>query len=50
MLTSLTDSQYDLQPLLDVYFERWQVEGSYGEIKHDMLADEVLLRSRLVQG
>ncbi|EFO44868.1 conserved hypothetical protein [Vibrio parahaemolyticus AQ4037] len=23
VLTSLTDSQYDLQSLLDVYFERW---------------------------
>jgi len=27
VLTSLTDSQYDLQSLLDVYFERWEVEG-----------------------
>ncbi len=50
VLTSLTDSQYDLQSLLDVYFERWEVENSYGEIKHDMLEDELLLRSQSVEG
>lgn len=50
ILTSLTDSQYSLQSLLDVYFERWEVENSYGEIKHDMLEDEMLLRSQSVEG
>ncbi|MGY5615467.1 IS4 family transposase, partial [Vibrio brasiliensis] len=50
VLTSLTDSQYDLQSLLDVYFERWEIENSYGEIKHDMLEDELLLRSQSVEG
>ncbi|WP_217541753.1 IS4 family transposase [Vibrio metschnikovii] len=50
VLTSLTDSQYDLQSLLDVYFERWEIESSYGEIKHDMLEDELLLRSQSVEG
>ena len=35
-LTSLTDRLYDLQSLLNGYFERWEVESSYGEIKHDM--------------
>ena len=50
VLTSLIDSKYDRQSLLDVYFERWEVESSYGEIKHDMLEDEVLLRSQSVEG
>jgi len=50
VLTSLTDRQYDFQSLLDVYFERWEVENSYGEIKHDMLEDELLLRSQSVEG
>jgi len=50
VLTSLTDSQYDLQSLLDVYSERWEVESSYGEIKHDMLEDKLLLRSQSVEG
>ncbi|MCF6459431.1 transposase, partial [Pseudoalteromonas sp. MMG024] len=34
VLTSLTDKQYETQSLLDVYFERWEIENSYGEIKH----------------
>lgn len=49
VLTSLTGVQYKAQSLLDVYFERWEVENSYGEIKHDMLEDEVLLRSQSVE-
>ena len=50
VLTSLTDKQYETQSLLDVYFERWEIENSYGEIKHDMLEDKVLLRSQSVEG
>ncbi|MDV5172551.1 IS4 family transposase [Photobacterium rosenbergii] len=50
VLTSLTDKKYDLQSLLDVYFERWEIENSYGEIKHDMLEDELLLRSQSIEG
>ena len=33
-----------------MYFERWEIENSYGEIKHDMLEDEILLRSQSVEG
>ncbi len=50
LLTSLTDKEYSLKSLLDVYFERWEIENSYGEIKHGMLEDEVLLRSQSVEG
>ncbi|MGB2145849.1 MAG: transposase, partial [Vibrio toranzoniae] len=50
LLTSLTDRKYSLKSLLDVYFERWEIENSYGEIKHDMLEDEILLRSQSVEG
>lgn len=50
VLTSLTDKQYETQSLLDVYFERWEIENSYGEIKHAMLEDKVLLRSQSVEG
>ncbi|MGR5254552.1 IS4 family transposase [Vibrio astriarenae] len=51
VLTSLMEhGKYSAQSLLDVYFERWEVENSYGEIKHDMLEDEILLRSQSVEG
>ncbi|WP_221274619.1 IS4 family transposase [Thaumasiovibrio subtropicus] len=50
VLSSLTDKKYALQDLLNVYFERWEIENSYGEIKHDMLEDELLLRSQSVEG
>lgn len=50
LLTSLTDRKYSLKSLLDMYFERWEIENSYGKIKHDMLEDEILLRSQSVEG
>ncbi|WP_306341404.1 IS4 family transposase [Photobacterium toruni] len=50
LLTSLVGDHYNYQALLDVYFERWEIENSYGEIKHDMLEDEILLRSQSVEG
>ncbi|GAD28536.1 IS4 family transposase [Photobacterium leiognathi] len=50
LLTSLVGEHYSYQALLDVYFERWEIENSYGEIKHDMLEDEILLRSQSVEG
>ena len=33
-----------------MYFERCEIENSYGEIKHRMLADHILLRSQLKSG
>ncbi|WP_227685992.1 transposase, partial [Psychrobacter sp. NZS113] len=51
LLCSLDDKQaFDAQAILDVYFERWEIENSYGEIKHRMLEDSILLRSQTVDG
>ena len=50
LITSLTDKGYSLKSSLDVYFERWEIENSYGEIKHDMLEDEILLISQSMEG
>lgn len=51
VLCSLHEPQkYPASDLLDVYFERWEIENSYGEIKHQMLEDSILLRSQSVDG
>lgn len=51
VLCSLTEPEaYPAQDILDVYFERWEIENSYGEIKHQMLEDHILLRSQSVNG
>ncbi len=51
LLCSLNSPQhYPARDILDVYFERWEIENSYGEIKHRMLEDSVLLRSQSTQG
>ncbi|MBH0005019.1 MULTISPECIES: IS4 family transposase [unclassified Pseudoalteromonas] len=51
LLCSLDDKQaFGAQAILDVYFERWEIENSYGEIKHQMLEDSILLRSQTVDG
>lgn len=51
VLCSLLDSKlYSAKQILAVYFERWEIENSYGEIKHRMLADHILLRSQLKSG
>lgn len=50
-LTSLVDPQrYPAQDLLRVYWERWEIEQGYGEIKHRQLRSELLLRSQTVAG
>lgn len=51
ILCSLFDAKkYPAKQILNVYFERWEIENSYGEIKHRMLNDKILLRSQLVSG
>jgi hypothetical protein len=51
VLSSLTDAHvFPAQDMLDVYFERWEIENSYAEIKHHMLEDSILLRSQSVDG
>lgn len=51
VLSSLTDTRlYPAQDIRDVYFERWEIENSYAELKHQMLEDSILLRSQSVDG
>jgi hypothetical protein len=51
VLSSLTNrSKYSSQDVLDVYFERWEIENGYGEIKQYQLDESILLRSQTVEG
>lgn len=51
LITSLTDEQkYSAQAIQDVYFERWEIENGYGEIKQYQLDESILLRSQTSQG
>jgi len=51
LLSSLTDTQrYCAEDILDVYFERWEIENGYGEIKQYQLDESILLRSQTVEG
>ncbi|WP_434928153.1 IS4 family transposase [Shewanella sp. HL-SH2] len=51
VLSSLTNrSKYSSQDILDVYFERWEIENGYGEIKQYQLDESILLRSQTVEG
>ena len=51
VLTSLTDiDKYSAEDILDVYFERWEIENGYGEIKQYQLDESILLRSQTVEG
>lgn len=51
ILCSLTDTtKYPAQAILEVYFERWEIENGYGEIKQYQLDENILLRSQTVEG
>ena len=51
VLTSLTDiDKYSAEDILDVYFERWEIENGYGEIKQYQLDESILLRNQTVEG
>ena len=51
ILSSLTDTDtYPAQAILDVYFERWEIENGYGEIKQYQLDENILLRSQTIDG
>lgn len=46
-LTSLLDvDHYPLEDLLKVYWQRWEIEEGYGELKTRQLQSETVLRSR----
>lgn len=50
-ITSLVDPEkYPLEHLLSVYWQRWEIEEGYGEIKQTQLQSEVTLRSRFAAG
>lgn len=50
-VTSLTDPQrYPADELLRIYWERWEIEQGYGELKRRQLRSELLLRSQKPEG
>ena len=50
-ITSLIDSElYTMEALLTVYWERWEIEQSFGELKNNQLNGEITLRSRFPEG
>lgn len=50
-ITSLTDpNQYPLVELLRIYWQRWEIEEGFGEIKQTQLQSEITLRSRFPSG
>ncbi|MBB1274817.1 IS4 family transposase [Psychromonas sp. SR45-3] len=50
-ITSLIDpTLYSIDALLSVYWERWEIEQSFGELKNNQLNGEITLRSRFPEG
>ncbi|WP_083698243.1 IS4 family transposase, partial [Shewanella sp. UCD-KL21] len=50
-VTSLTDPvRYPLDKLLNIYWQRWEIEEGYGELKQTQLQSKVTLRSRFAEG
>ncbi|MFT4836567.1 MAG: hypothetical protein ACJAYB_000811 [Psychromonas sp.] len=41
---------YPMETLLSVYWERWEIERSFGELKNSQLTGEVRLRSCFPEG
>lgn len=49
-LTSMTDPvAWPTEDLLRIYWERWEIEMGYGELKRRQLKGEVTLRSRFLE-
>lgn len=50
-ITSLLDpKQYTMTDLLSIYWQRWEIEEGFGEIKCNQLQGEITLRSRFPEG
>lgn len=50
-ITSLSDNElYTKDELLHVYWERWEIENGYGEIKCQQLENSMMLRSQTITG
>jgi len=46
-VTSLIDPErYTMESLLSIYWERWEIEKNFGELKNSQLNGEITLRSR----
>ncbi|WP_188923352.1 IS4 family transposase, partial [Shewanella saliphila] len=41
---------YPLKDIVNVYWERWEIEQSYGELKQGQLNNQAVLRSQKVEG
>jgi len=46
----LCSDKYPLEDLLDVYWQRWEIEQSYGELKQYQLSNKPVLRSLKSEG
>ncbi|CDL86416.1 transposase [Xenorhabdus cabanillasii] len=46
----LCPEKYGLKGLLDVYWQRWEIEQGYGELKQYQLASHLILRSLKCEG
>lgn len=50
-ITSLIDpDKYPLGSILNIYWQRWEIEEGYGELKQTQLQNKITLRSRFVDG
>lgn len=50
-VTSLVDpTRYPLDKLLNIYWQRWEIEEGYGELKQAQLQSKVTLRSQFTEG
>jgi len=50
-ITSLVDPiTYPMGSLLSIYWDRWEIEQSFGELKNSQLSGEITLRSRFPEG
>jgi len=50
MFTSLDAEKYSAEDIARLYHERWEIELGYGEIKTDILHNELTLRSQKKEG
>ena len=50
-ITSLLEPEkYPLESILNIYWQRWEIEEGYGELKQTQLQSKITLRSRFASG
>ncbi|MBD1560068.1 transposase, partial [Vibrio sp. S9_S30] len=42
--------KYPIKDIVEVYWERWEIEQGYGELKQRQLNNQAILRSQKVEG